>query len=788
MCLRWPICLVVSLNLLGVMTFCADPPPEAPDVEPTAVVDVTVDRSAQQPVALDTEPPVFPGRFTSRVIGWGRVEFSWAVANDDQTPQDQLVYRLDGRGDLVASAIAGHHGEPVSIRSAPGQTVLVGIVPQTHPIWTVVAIDEAGNESSPSLPIESRTTPLVRNLQTGALNADLTDCARWGAESLVCVGVNGRYAVWDGNTWHERVMDNSSTVAIVRGSDEFLLASPITRYRLDDGSTTAVEIQSRFVDAPNRPFQRLGVEPSGLFFWLDSAGSIFVAEESEFRRLDNPFLLPPEELCTTVIDILFSANRGFARCQDNTQYVLTADEGSYRWSRLAEANSLDVIVLPQRGIVFGEGRQISLLTWNGEAWRYDMGGWQRLADEQMTAIATGEDRHETLAARQQQIIRYNALGGAEEVVALPMRAPVVFVEPSLPDGRAVSSLGELYDLNQGTSLRELPPNNLARVIPTEFGSPVVLVAEPFGLYAETEQQWALQPLPSLPEDFLLHDVVVEGDGNHLFVGDGGFAGGQIYRQMTDSFSLEGFLYPQPPQPPPENDAEDPLELAPTADTGPEPTGDRAPAWTCISPDLLPDSPPPPPPLRAIDIDLSTDTWVTVGEGGSAWMRTDSGWCHVNTGTSLPLLAVRVIGPNEFVAAGIGGWAFHCNETECIGEETGVGDVQRLVWDGDSLVALGSNGLAARQEEPLGAASWVPMSIGFEPPFPSGEPPEQILDIQSQPDHRWLLAADGSLWWDTGTTVIAMALVEAPVGLWVEPDGAAVVVSQEAMYRVAPPAD
>ena len=788
MCTRWQICLVVTLNLLGWMTFCADEPPGTPDVQQSAAQDVSVDRSAQQPVALDTEPPVVSDRFTSRVIGWGRVEFSWAHANDNQSPQDQLVYRLDGREDLVASAIAGQHGEPVSVRSAPGQTVLVAIVPHTHPIWHVVAIDEAGNESSPSLPLEIRTTPLVRNLQTGALNADLTDCARWGAESLVCVGLDGRYAVWDGDTWHERVMDNSSSVGIVRGSDEFLLASPVTRYRLDEGTTTAVALQSRFFDAPNRPFQRLGVEPSGLFFWLDSAGSVWAAEESEFHRLDNPFLLPPEELCTTVIDIFFSANRGFARCQDNIQFVLTATEGSYRWSRLAEANNLDAIALPQRGIVFGEGRQISILTWNGEAWRYDMGGWQRLGDEQMTAIATGEDRRETWTAQQQQIVRYNAVGGAEPVVALSMRAPVVFVEPSLADGRAVSALGELCELDEGTPLRDLPPNNLTKVIPTEFGSPAVLVADPFGLYAETEQLWAWQPLPALPEDFFFYDVVIEGDGSHLFVGDGGPTGGQVYRQMTDSVSLEGFLYPQPPQPLEESDGEDPPALAPTPDAGSEPSEDLALVWTCISPDLLPDSPPPPPPLRAVDVDLPTDTGVTVGEGGSAWLRTESGWCQINTGTSLPLLAVVVIGPNEFVAAGVGGAAFHCTETECAPEETGVGDVHRLVWDGDSLVALGSTGVANRREDALGTGSWVPMPIEFEPPFPSGQSPEQLIDIRSQPDHRWLLASDGSLWWDSGDTVIAMALVEAPVGLWLEPDGAAVVVSQEAMYRVAPPVD
>lgn len=779
---------IIGLLFVQSVTFCADETPETPDAQPTVVEDVTVDRFAPRAVTVDAEPPVISGRFTSHVIGWGRVEFSWAPASDDQTPPGQLVYRLSGRGDFVASAIAGHHGEAVSIRSAPGQTVLVAVVPQTHSIWHVVAIDEAGNESLPSLPIEIRTTPLVRNLQTGAINADLTECARWGAQSLVCVGLDGRYSIWDGDTWHERVMDNSSTVAIVQGSDEFLLSSPITRYRLDEGSTTAEELQSSFVDAPNRPFHRLSVEPSGLFFWLDSNGSIWVAEQSEFRRLDNPFLLPPDELCATVIDIVFSANRGFARCQDNTQFVLTADEGIYRWSRLAEANTLDAMVLPQRGVVFGEGRQMSLLTWSGDAWRYDMGGWQRLSDEQITAIATGEHRYETWAAHQQQIVRYDAMGAAEPLVALHMRAPAVFLEPSLPDGRAVSSLGELYDLNEGTPLRELPPNNLAKIIPTESGTPTVLVADPFGLYAENEQQWTLQPLPSLPEDFLVHDVVAEGAGNHLFVGDGGLVGGQIFRQVADVVSLEPFLYPAPPPPPPESDGEEPTGPDPTGDAGTEPLEPLTPIWTCISPDLLPDPPPTPPPLRAIDIDPSTDTAVTVGEGGSVWMRTEAGWCQVNTGSTLPLLAVRVIGPNEFVAAGIGGFAFHCIEAECSGEEVGVGDVQRLIWDGDSLVALGSNGVATRHEDTIGAASWVPMSIEFESPFPSGELPEQIIDIQFQPDHRWLLTSDGSLWWDTNDTVIAMAHVDEPLGLWLEPDGAAVVVSQEGMYRVSPPAN
>jgi hypothetical protein len=774
---------VVPLALISVFSNGAcgdDSSGEQTDVVEVAPVVVTprADPIADESVN-DTEPPRFLGVSQVEMTGWGRLHLEWSSAVDNQTPSHRIRYRLVGTDPEGGSAVPPHEE-----LTQPGAIEHDLAVPANYTRWEVSAVDEAGNGSEPEV-LNLMTRPRLRELLTGAVQGELRNCTSDRNHGYLCAGTNGRYASWDGETWTESSLPLLETLtARRRDGSAAVLFSLQDQYRRNRGETYEL-VEQRGDDGPVGNVRRIAFEPSGLDLWLDAAGEVWATPGNGFRRLDDPLLLGPEEPCSTLIDLTFIGDAGFAWCEDGRQFSVRIEDGGYRWSRLADDDGLAAEQQPQRDYVFGIGRQLSALTWAGEIWRYDMGGWRRLLDSRefpgpATAMSSSEERGRILAAVGSRILAINALGEAEVLAEVPLAPPIIFLEDRPGGSLAITAQGGVFRYDEGDIIRPAPPTGYSQIVEgahhTLFG---ILVSSPTpGIFTPRTGNWMLDQMPVLPEEFVAHAYYRDADGSLLVAGDAGEAGGQILRITAGMAAVEPFLYPPPA---PEVEDTPPEIPEPDGITVPEEFVDPLTLLIGVPPETFEVPPPPPPPVRAIAGDPLTGRLIAVGEGGTIWFHIEGGWLQINSGLLTPLLSIHLLDEHNYLVGGSLNTVLACNLGLCEAGFSGIGDIHRFREVGTDLVAYGSTGVAQR----LPDGTWAPIEFEFTQPAPSPEPPELVLAYASDDTNRWVLASDGSIWRDAGEGLQVMGEVEEPLDLWIQDDGSAVVLTAGAMYRLEP---
>lgn len=778
------------------------------------------------PVGPDRGAPILADALEYDVLSWGRVRWRWTAAVDDITSRLQMSYQLRGRAGSFIDAVP-----PTEIEPPRGSIEHVVTGPVTHSVWTVLAVDEAGNPSNAIPARHLLARPRLHNLLSRAIDGELRECLRRG-DDLLCVGELGRYASWDGSTWRENYLDTPSVLRAEPAADGGILVIGDDR-RYEWTGDDLIPIEDTFDGEISAPLGRFTREPSGLAFWLDADGHLWGADDHRFRLLSNPLLVDQSAGCTSFNDLFFSGAIGFAWCRDGGQYVMRTEQRGYSWSPLTEAQMLSAESRTQRSYSFGAGRQITMLTWSGEVLRYEMGGWRTLLEPstfgRATTMSSEEDERRLLIGTERGLVGLTPLGEVETPVPLPLRAPPIYIDPPGEERHIVSAIGELYE-HASHEFRYTPPGGgFTGVVRNGQGIAGAWATSDEGdlFYKWRSPHWSVRAVSIDEPDTSINAQILLPNGTFMLGGESLQHGGRLLLVTPQTVVAEPFLYPPPPpEIDPTLEAELPGELGPdglsvdgvevvreqgvspvvpdTALTSPpdatsQPT--EPPPLEGVLPALLSVPPAVPPPITAIDWDPESGTAVAVGMGGSIWYRMMfqadptayeppalppplvAGWRTIPTEVVTPFTAVAVTGETTYVVGGVNGLLLSCIEAVCEALTTDAGDIKRFVRSSDRLIAVGANKLMELGE----AGEWQEISLQYAPPYPRGEEPSAALGVAEHGQTRWVLANDGSIW--TGQReqpLWAMGLVDYPVDIWLDRENRAVVLTEETMYRIDPP--
>ncbi|MBN1944933.1 MAG: hypothetical protein JW797_04615 [Bradymonadales bacterium] len=742
--------------------------------------------SGQEQEASDSQPPSFDGLIGASCTSWGRIELEWAAATDNRSSPHEIRYRVEGfqparwNGPLATDPSSN---PPVITSITEGGAVSAILsVPVELSLWRVIALDAAGNESSPGLPRQVLTRPRPIEVSTGAVEGALTGCERFPSGPLVCTGENGRFATLNQTEWQEGHLPASGDVRLVPpflGQPALLLDAELFQIGPD---SSVVRLSTTFEEPPRVPWRRAAREPTGLLYLLDSNGSVWASADLDLIRLDNPLLTPHNQACDQIAELAFTTDRGFAWCRDGRQFALRAGDRRYQWTLLPETSGLPLDPAPQRRILLQEGRRISMLTHQGVVYRYDLGGWRQLYPVEpyaspATAMTQGTDPEELVIAAGGQILTIHTSGEIESMAGFDLASPIIHLEISDGEALAITSLGEVLSLPGGQLLRGLPSERFSLVVRRSGSITGTLCQAPqIGLYQKGENGWSCQPLPALPREFVPHSAIQTTGGALLLAGDGGARGGRILQVDSTGVDEQAFLYPPPPPPVTPEDQVVPPGEADTATVG-EPQA--TPILTGVAGASLPEPPPPPPPVRAIDLDETSGTRVAAGEGGSLWLGIEGGWLRVESGVVVPLLSTAVIGDHRYVAGGVQSTLVTCERAVCTSRQLEIGDIRRLIRLQGAIWAIGSSGVATSCD----GVSWERTLLSLEEPYPTGRMPTGFLAIVEYQGQHWLLADDGSIWREEEGVFRAMALVEQPLGLSVDEEGQLLIWTERSVYTL-----
>ncbi len=819
-------------TILYVFTFlataCSNESEEGSDDNPSNVVEAPQQSEAPEqetPAGPDRDAPILADALEYEVLSWGRVRWRWTAAVDDVTSRLQMSYHLRGRAGSLVDA-----DPPTEIEPPRGSIEHLVTGPVTHSVWTVVAVDEAGNPSNAIPARHLLARPRLHNLLSRAIDGELRECIRSESE-LLCVGELGRYAAWDGTTWREDYVDTPSVLRAEPGAQGgVVVIGDDRRYEWTGDGLTPIE--DTFEGEASAPLGQFTREPSGLAFWLDADGHLWGSDDNRFRPLANPLLVDQAAGCTAFNDIFFAGSIGFAWCRDGGQYVMRTEQRGYSWTALTEAHMLSAQPRTQRSYTFGAGRQITMLTWGGEVLRYEMGGWRTLLEPttfgRATTMSVEEDDRRLLIGTEQGLVGLTPLGEVEEPIPLPLRAPPIYIDPPGEERLIVSSIGELYELSAG-ELRYTPPGGgFTNVV--RSGQQIVGAWATSGeknlFYKWRSPHWSVREVSSGQPEMTITSEILLPNGTFLLGGESLEHGGRVMLLTPQAAMVEPFLYPPPPpEIDPALEGELPVELgpdglpldgAPLDEEGaptslpeavptslPEATSQptEPPPLEGVLPALLPVPPAVPPPITALDWDFESGTAVAVGMGGSIWYRMMfqadptvyeppilppplvPGWRTIPTEVVTPFTTVAVTGQDTYVVGGVNGLLLSCVEAVCEVMTTDAGDIRRFVRTPERLIAVGADKLL----ELTTNNEWTEVSLQYAPPYPRGEEPTSALGVAEHGQTRWVLASDGSIW--TGQRdqpLWAMGLVEQPVDIWLDQENRVVVLTADTMYRIDPP--
>jgi len=783
------ITLVITLSTVALATGtgCGDDGPEAPATatapeEAAQTPPPETRRENRRRAPTDRRPPEFDGTLEHTVTSWGRVRLSWTPASDDVTEPEEIGYELWGYG--------ASDEEPEVIAVERGSTHWEGPVGATRTLWQAIALDTADRRSTPSAFNSLLPRPRRFDVLAAAWEGDLVDC-REGAGAIWCVGEMGRWAEWRDGVWSEGALDTPETLRLVFGPEDSLeLVTSWRRYRLDE-SRQPVAVDDVFDGSPQLPMRRFLYEPSGLAMWLDASGTVWASSGGSFRPLDDPLLIGSEAPCTSLLDMAFVGDSGFARCDDNRQFAMRISREGFVWNEMRDVEDLAGDELPQRDYFFGEGRALTALSWSGEIQRYDLTGWRSLVTASPgsagagSAAASTDDQHLVIGLGS-ELVRLNALGEKEIMLSIPGAERLVYVAPPEGEQVIISHRSGVYDAATGDEVFDEPPNGFVARVDGPEGLVGLLAEDPeVGLVRLDGSNTPVGGTDALAAPEMTLEGVVELAGGELLVaGDLGEAGGSIYRFTGSAWTEEPFLYPPPP-PAPDPAAEAPAEPEPAEAEPAVPAPVVEPTivdLVGVAASALPTSPPPRPPLHALDVWHESGAAIAVGDGGSAWLRIDGGWLSVPSGSNRPLLSARMTGPESFVIGGTGGTFLSCHLTNCEAITLRVGDIFRIVASPDGrVVAFGSDGIAQRSPE----GEWARLDFTLEPPFPAGQAPGAVMAVGQGADATWLLTVDGALWFGRDGVYRAMAQIDGALALWTNAEGQAFVAGRETIFRVDP---
>lgn len=798
-------CLIGVFLCAGPLSCGGDepPPPESAESAPRpAAGDPASARTDGDPAPAppaDTVPPGAVDDRTLEPLAFGRLRATWDPASDDRTGRDDLRYELTARSLAPASPA-------LTFETEAGAHTLVVDVDPAYVLWSILAIDEAGNRGSSTAVRFARAEPSVRDLLTGGPAGAILDCtpdAAAGPRAVLCVGERGRVARFAPEAgWTEAYLAPGVDLTLARDpSGAPVLVGPIGRWaRAEAGAFELVA--DAFPSPPAVPFRAGTFEPSGLFLWHDGDGAVWASSGGPFRRMHDPLLQGTEAACARLDELAFTALGGFARCENGgTQLRLRVDEAGYRWAALGEADALPPRLGPRHRYLFGEGRELVVFEREGDGpgviRRYGMGGWRDLehGGAEVSAIGNaGVGRHLWIAAGG-AIERVNALGDVVERVEVPFATPVVYLgEPSAPaDGTpvppqgaqaptepasaappalAVSARGGVLELPSGVLLRAEPTTGFALVV-RRAGAPAEVLGADLRTSLSLGDLVPTELLGTPPADILGHAATRDQDGALLLAGDAGAAGGALWRHdgaVWSAVALHSLVLPEVAAAP---ETADGVEGTAAVEPPPLPALAEAalaplPAGTVV------------PPLRAVDVHPAGRA-VAAGEGGTLWVRADAGWVAVPTAIATPLLAVVSLGGDGYLAAGTGGVVLTCSGLVCEQATLPVGDVRALALDSAGIVwAFGSEATAWRSPQ----GSWALEPVRFDPPALDGySAPSALVDRAASRDQIWGLSDDGALWRRVDEGYELVQRFEGALAITLS-DGGARVATRTSVYAIA----
>jgi hypothetical protein len=285
---------------------------------------------------IDEHPPAFDGLESVELVGLETFHLRWSAASDDRTPSERIRYRVYHLVEPFAELSADT--SPI-YTTAPGATQARFANAAPAGRYYVRAVDEAENMSAIGEGILQRSArPLLRT-EPGVMPAALTACVPIGEGAsrggrALCVGDNGTVARWDGASWTFVDVGVTEPLRLAQTIGGAFIYSAIGHLFAVGAEGQPTHVDVRFPEtSPTLPFRQFTVDRTGLRYWIDAEGRVFVGSDREFVHMRRPLALPGDE-CQRVRGLAFADVAGFALCEGGVAWSMGSRDASLGWLSL----------------------------------------------------------------------------------------------------------------------------------------------------------------------------------------------------------------------------------------------------------------------------------------------------------------------------------------------------------------------------------------------------------------------------------------------------------------------
>ncbi|MCA9562250.1 MAG: hypothetical protein KC561_02115, partial [Myxococcales bacterium] len=540
---RLVLCALMALAGQGSVG-CGEGEPPRDQLAPSPPRHRPRPQRTNAPVSTPDRAPTFEGTFSAAVLGLNRVHFEWEPASDDHTPAEQLLYVLHGTGP---GQRAGYPAvSPFSVESRAGATSLDVEVPDGIVTWHLEVVDEANHRVQLNEPIWVLPRPQKFDWLDGQPEGELQDCRsnRVADEPEVwCVGEFGRYSVFRAGNWTHHLTDFPFRLSFVEGTEELLAFDERHLYRASDEGTLE-PIDGAAPDNESAAFQSMIVEPTGLLLGVDVNGGLWLGDEEGLQSIPT-VLLNSEHRCARPLDIHARGQRALLRCRSGQHYSLRPNQSGYAWQPLAELQPESRRQIPVRSVAFGDGREVALLTWQGDIERFDLGGWQVLRlnveDLPATALAPSEDGRNLQLGQAGQRLQLSVLGEHRVLNQLTSNGSLIYLPPQDDAAVLITSMAEVFDARSGEARGPTFPTGFTHHIRSETQAIGFLSESPTTTLVKVGDTPSFRDVPTLPSGFSANSYFVSERGELWIGGDLGAAGGAVVRVADSRATVEPFV-------------------------------------------------------------------------------------------------------------------------------------------------------------------------------------------------------------------------------------------------------
>lgn len=765
--------------------------------------------------SIDLDPPVFSGVQRVALLGEGMLRVSWEPARDTRTAAGNLRYHVYHVPELFIEL--DEITQPL-FTTEPGATSVVVDAFLPGRIF-VRAVDEAGLLSSLGGTLYQRVERPIVSARDGRPVTTILGCATLGPGRAVCAGEDGFAAHWDRDHWTPLDVPAGVNWRVEPTTDGAFLYSDIGHlYRLGtDDSLTSLDV--RFDIAPQLPIRRFTSGPLGLLWWIDSTGTVYVGVPGDFRRMEHPLTLPASEGCARLQTLAFSANSGFAICEDGTVFSARFDQAELRWSSLT-VNTPFPMDSAATG-VFASDDTSAIFYGPAGIHRVGVGGW--------TPIVTAGQPLSTLNPNSPvptQFPQVEASGvvitaatdvgllqgpdGFFELIAgteLPLAG---FTLPSPLESqsgiRIVTTDGSVAWVDNGRRNWEVAPRLLGFVAGATMPDGTLLAATSTSVYRLSGDDWQeIAPLPvSGDGQFSLHFVAPDNAGGGLLAGANSEDGGLFLRQIGSGWSAEPLAV---------RDVDG--ERAALERLQESIARDHARTLAAMDPPPVPAPPAPIPPLQPllarsarsgelgplaqpVDVDTAPDgRGVMVTEHAVWWRLSGGSWVRLLERAGHIDAVALDAGPSYILVED--GQPFRCVRDVCdegIPDAAGAPMGVRAVWrDADGLLAMLGDAAVVRfipseagdgpwqDLASVPAGRWEQVLAAPEARLPNG----RILGRWSQNGSDLMWLDDGSVFELKEGQWIRQGQIDGGLALWINESGWG-ILGRNGLLTLAPVPD